>query len=52
MTAWRLAAPQEWDTLLAPHMTRRIVACADALASDGTAYLEHGWPPGRVGWGL
>jgi 8-oxo-dGTP pyrophosphatase MutT (NUDIX family) len=46
LTAWRLAAPQEWDTLLAPHMTRRIGACAAALASGSTAYLHHGWQPG------
>jgi hypothetical protein len=46
LTTWRMAAPQEWDTLLAPHMTRRIGACAAALASGGTAYLHHGWQPG------
>jgi hypothetical protein len=46
LTAWRMAAPQEWDTLLAPHRTRRIGACTAALASGGTACLHHGWQPG------
>ena len=31
-------------SLLAPHMARRIRACAEALATGGTAYLQHGWP--------
>jgi 8-oxo-dGTP pyrophosphatase MutT (NUDIX family) len=43
ITGWRMAAPSEWDTLLAPHMARRVRACAEALASGGTAYLQHGW---------
>lgn len=43
LTGWRLAAPQEWGTMLAPHMARRLRACAGALAAGGTAYLQHGW---------
>jgi 8-oxo-dGTP pyrophosphatase MutT (NUDIX family) len=44
LTAWTLAAPQDWDGLLAPHMARRVRACATALATGSTAYLQYGWP--------
>ena len=44
LTGWTMAAPDEWDTLLAPHTARRVRACAEALASGDTAYLHHGWP--------
>ena len=50
LTAWRLAAPPEWDEMLDPHMARRLRACAGAMATGCTAYLQHGWqppPPGR-----
>ncbi|GIE01150.1 NUDIX domain-containing protein [Paractinoplanes durhamensis] len=46
LTEWRLAAPDEWDELLVPHMARRLRACADALAGGHTAYLHDGWHPG------
>jgi hypothetical protein len=49
MTAWRMAAPQEWDTLLAPHMTRRIGACAAALASGDTATSTTAGSPAQAG---
>ncbi|OPC76759.1 NUDIX hydrolase [Embleya scabrispora] len=45
LTAWHLAAPTEWDTLMAPHMARRLHACANALADHTTAYLHHGTAP-------
>jgi 8-oxo-dGTP pyrophosphatase MutT (NUDIX family) len=45
LTAWRLATPAEWDTLMAPHMARRLRACARALADHTTAYLHHGTVP-------
>ena len=51
LTGWTMAAPGEWDTLLAPHMARRIRACAEALATGGTAYLHHGWPVTAAGPG-
>jgi 8-oxo-dGTP pyrophosphatase MutT (NUDIX family) len=44
LTDWMMAAPGEWDTLMAPHTARRTRACAEALATGGTAYLHHGWP--------
>lgn len=44
LTGWTLAPPHEWDNLLAPHMARRVRACASALATGTTAYLQHGWP--------
>ena len=44
LTGWTLAAPREWDDMLAPHMARRIRACASALATGTTAYLQHGRP--------
>jgi len=44
LTGWTLAAPPEWDSLLAPHMARRVRACASALAAGTTSYLQHGWP--------
>jgi 8-oxo-dGTP pyrophosphatase MutT (NUDIX family) len=45
LAEWRLTAPGEWDTLLAPHMARRVRACTDALATGVTAYLHHGRRP-------
>lgn len=47
LTAWHLATPAEWDTLMAPHMARRLHACAKALADHTTAYLHHGLVPGH-----
>ncbi|MFE7324130.1 hypothetical protein ACFU8W_03960 [Streptomyces sp. NPDC057565] len=44
---WRLATPAEWDTLLAPHMGRRLRACSRAPAGGSTVYLEHGFDPTR-----
>ncbi|MCE0535484.1 NUDIX hydrolase [Kineosporia rhizophila] len=45
LIAWHLAAPDEWDTLLAPHMARRLRACSRALAEGTTLYLQHGFEP-------
>ncbi|MFB7852687.1 NUDIX domain-containing protein [Streptomyces sp. NPDC056053] len=47
LSTWKLAAPHEWDTLLAPHMARRLHACARALTHDTTLYLHHGFDPTR-----
>jgi len=47
LSEWRLAAPGEWDQLLAEHMVRRLHACAEALSTGATAYLHHGWHPHR-----
>ncbi|MFE7267623.1 hypothetical protein ACFU9B_37245 [Streptomyces sp. NPDC057592] len=47
LTEWTLAAPEEWDTLLPPHMARRLHACARALTHDTTLYLHHGFDPTR-----
>jgi 8-oxo-dGTP pyrophosphatase MutT (NUDIX family) len=47
LTDWRLAAPAEWDTLLAGHMARRLHACSRALAEGSTLYLQHGFDPAR-----
>jgi len=44
LTSWVLAASHEWDGLLAPHMARRVRACATALATGTTAYLQYGLP--------
>ena len=44
LTGWTLAAPREWDVLLAPNMARRVRACASALATGATAYLQYGRP--------
>lgn len=49
LTDWKLAAPAEWDAMLVPHMTRRLHACASALETGTTAYLQHGWEPAPVG---
>jgi 8-oxo-dGTP pyrophosphatase MutT (NUDIX family) len=49
---WKMAAPAEWDRLLTSRMARRVRACAQALATGSTAYLQHGWPlasPGQTG---
>lgn len=45
LTDWRLAPAAEWDTLLAPHLVRRLHACARALSEDRTIYLQHGFEP-------
>lgn len=45
LTDWRLATPGEWDTLLAPHMVRRLHAASRALAKSSTIYLQHGFDP-------
>jgi 8-oxo-dGTP pyrophosphatase MutT (NUDIX family) len=45
LTGWRLAAPGEWGTLLAPHMARRVHACSRALAEGSSLYLQHGFDP-------
>jgi hypothetical protein len=47
VTDWRLAAPAEWDILLAGHMARRLYACSRALAEGSTLYLQHGFDPAR-----
>jgi hypothetical protein len=41
-----MAAPGQWEELLAPHMARRVGACATALDAGTTAYLQYGWPIG------
>lgn len=46
LTSWTMAAPGQWEDLLAPHMARRVRACADALDVGTTAYLQYGWPVG------
>ncbi|WP_331750002.1 NUDIX hydrolase (plasmid) [Streptomyces sp. NBC_01707] len=45
LTDWKLAALGEWDTLLPPHMVRRLHACSRALTQGTTAYLHHGFDP-------
>ncbi|OPC79564.1 NUDIX hydrolase [Embleya scabrispora] len=45
LSSWHLAEPAEWDRLMAPHMARRLHACAHALATGTTAYLHHGNTP-------
>jgi 8-oxo-dGTP pyrophosphatase MutT (NUDIX family) len=45
LSEWRLSTAEEWDELLLPHMARRLRACADALSTGTTAYLQHGWHP-------
>jgi hypothetical protein len=47
LTAWQLATPDQWDTLLAPHMARRLHACSRALAQGTTVYLHHGFDSTR-----
>ncbi|MFJ1550739.1 NUDIX domain-containing protein [Streptomyces sp. NPDC088246] len=47
LTAWQLAAPDQWDTLLAPHMARRLHACSRALTQGTAVYLHHGFDPTR-----
>jgi ADP-ribose pyrophosphatase YjhB (NUDIX family) len=44
LTNWTMAAPGQWENLLAPHMARRVRACAAALDDGTTAYLQYGWP--------
>jgi ADP-ribose pyrophosphatase YjhB (NUDIX family) len=46
LTSWTMAAPGQWEDLLAPHMARRVRACAAALDTGTTAYLHYGWPAG------
>ncbi|WP_330248334.1 MULTISPECIES: NUDIX hydrolase [unclassified Streptomyces] len=43
LTAWQLATPDQWDTLLAPHMARRVHACSRAMTQGLTVYLQHGF---------
>ena len=47
LTEWKLADPDEWDTLLAPHLARRLHACVRALADGTTVYLQYGFEPNR-----
>ncbi|WP_406424582.1 NUDIX hydrolase [Streptomyces sp. NBC_00873] len=47
LAEWRLATPAEWDTLLAPHMARRLRASSRAPAEGSTVYLQHGFDPTR-----
>jgi 8-oxo-dGTP pyrophosphatase MutT (NUDIX family) len=47
IAGWRLAAPAEWDTLLAGHLARRVHACSRALTEGRTLYLHHGFDPAR-----
>ncbi|WP_327242333.1 hypothetical protein [Streptomyces sp. NBC_01320] len=47
LAEWRPATLAEWDTLLAPHMARRLHACSRALAEGSTVYLKHGFDPTR-----
>jgi 8-oxo-dGTP pyrophosphatase MutT (NUDIX family) len=44
LTSWTMAAPGQWEDLLAPHMARRVRACAAALDAGTTAYLQYSWP--------
>ncbi|WP_406373409.1 hypothetical protein OH781_37880 [Streptomyces sp. NBC_01550] len=43
LTAWQLATPEQWDTLLAPHMARRLHGCSRAMAQGITLYLQYGF---------
>ncbi|WNO69009.1 NUDIX hydrolase [Streptomyces sp. AM2-3-1] len=43
LTAWQLATPEQWDTLLAPHLARRLHACSRAMAQGITLYLQYGF---------
>ncbi|MCX4791636.1 hypothetical protein OG369_37775 [Streptomyces sp. NBC_01221] len=45
LTAWKLTIPEQWDTLLASHMARRLHACSRALARGTTLYLHDGRDP-------
>lgn len=45
LTEWRLAGPDQWQNLLAPHMVRRLHACARALDQGSTVFLQHGFDP-------
>ncbi|GAB2571779.1 NUDIX hydrolase [Streptomyces capparidis] len=45
LTDWRMAPPAQWPVLLAPHTARRVAACARALGTGDTVYLQHGWEP-------
>ncbi|MFF2331164.1 MULTISPECIES: NUDIX domain-containing protein [unclassified Streptomyces] len=47
LTAWQLAIPDQWDTLLVPHMARRLHACSRALNQGMTVYLHHGFDATR-----
>ncbi|GAA4568811.1 NUDIX hydrolase [Planotetraspora kaengkrachanensis] len=44
LTAVAWSSRQEWTDRLAPHLARRITACADAANADRTVYLQNGWP--------
>ncbi|MFI6730309.1 NUDIX hydrolase [Streptomyces sp. R-74717] len=45
LTAWQLATPDQWDTLLAPHMARRLHAGSRALTDGSAVYLHQGFAP-------
>ncbi|MYW06375.1 NUDIX domain-containing protein [Streptomyces sp. SID3343] len=45
LRSWRFAEPSAWQRLMAPHMARRLDACARALTTGETAYLHCGIPP-------
>ncbi|GAA2910438.1 hypothetical protein Acy02nite_89630 [Actinoplanes cyaneus] len=45
LSEWRLTTPEQWPTLLADHMVRRLQACTEALDTKSTAYLNHGRQP-------
>ena len=47
LSTWRLTTSAERAELMAPHMARRLDACAELLrsGSQATAYLHHGWNP-------
>ena len=47
LSEWRPADPAEQQRLMAPHMARRLAACAHALTTGTTAYLHHGHPSTR-----
>ncbi|MEV0495935.1 NUDIX hydrolase [Streptomyces atratus] len=47
LTAWQLTIPEQWDTLLASHLARRLHACSRALAQGTTVYLHDGRDPIR-----
>ncbi|MFE7244352.1 NUDIX domain-containing protein [Streptomyces sp. NPDC057580] len=47
LAQWRPATHAEWDTLLAPHMARRLRSGSRVLAEGSTVYLKHGCDPTR-----
>ncbi|GAA4588588.1 hypothetical protein GCM10023194_40660 [Planotetraspora phitsanulokensis] len=44
LTAVAWTSRQEWTDRLAPHLARRITACADAANANQTVYLQNGRP--------